>query len=430
VGTELLPSIEILVHRDKKKAIVILGAGHQQIPAISRAHFLGYDVVSPDLDPNAVGLKMVEYPLPSISTHDPESIISEIKNIKNDGVNVSGIIAVAVEASHTVAIVAKKFGFNSVSVDTALKSRNKIERLKCWKEAGVPCPAFGVAKNLNEAMKVSQELGFPVVFKPIDLAGAQGVVIIKTTDQVQEWFHYTFSKNESEILIEKYIHGTEHSSESLIHNGEIYTTGFTDRNYDTKFLYPPHLLENGDTTPTILSEKVYAKTIRAIESAIRALGIETGAAKGDIIITKEGEPFMLEMAARVSGDYFAAYTAPLNNGTDIISALIQQSVGDEVNMDYLNWRYNKGVALRYIWPNPGEIVEIDGIEEATTIPGVKFINWEPYWIDKNIDIGTVITKPTSHGERVAAVLAYSETGADAIKLANYVVEKIKIKTKQ
>ena len=86
-----------MLHKDKIKAIVILGAGHQQIPAISRAHFLGYDVVSPDLDPNAVGLKMVEYPLPGISTHDPESIISEIKKIKNDGVNVSGVIAVAVE---------------------------------------------------------------------------------------------------------------------------------------------------------------------------------------------------------------------------------------------------------------------------------------------------------------------------------------------
>jgi len=416
-------------YRDKKKAIVILGAGHQQIPAISRAHFLGYNVVSPDLNPSAVGLKMVEYPLPGIDTHDPEAIISEIKKLMSDGVNVAGIIAMAVEASHSVSIVANGFGFKAVSIDAATKSRNKFERLKCWKNAGVPCPEFGIAENIDDAIQVSERIGFPVVFKPIDLAGAQGVVIIKNSEQAHGWFHYTFSKNRSKILIEQYVEGSEHSSESLVHEGQIYTTGFSDRNYDTKFLYPPHLLENGDTTPTNLPKELYTKTIQTVEAAINALGIEVGVAKGDIIVTKAGEPIMLEMAARVSGDYFAAYTAPLNNGTDIISALIQQAVGDEVNMDYLKWKHNKGVALRYIWPQPGEIVEIDGIQEAASLPGVKFIKWEPYWSEKNIDIGTVLTKPTSHGERVASVLVSSETRSDAVKLADYIVEKIKIDTK-
>ena len=105
-------------------------------------------------------------------------------------------------------------------------------------------------------------------------------------------------------------------------------------------------------------------------------------AKGDIIITKNGSPKLLEMATRVSGDYFASYTSPLNNGTDLISVLIQQTVGDKVNLDFLKWKYNKGVALRYCWPKPGRIIEINGFEEVKTLPGVKFVQWEPYWAKK------------------------------------------------
>jgi biotin carboxylase len=413
----------------KKKAIVILGAGPQQIPAISRAHYLNYSVVCPDLKVDAEGLQMVEYPLPGVNTHDPEAIVEAILKLKRQGVNVSGIIAVAVEASHTVSKVAAEFGFNAVSIEVAFTSRNKIERLKCWKNAGVPCPDFGIAKNVNEAINTSERIGYPVVFKPIDLAGAKGVVIVNNKTEAREWFKYTFATNNTEVLIEEYVDGTEHSSESLVHKGEIHTTGFSDRNYDTKFLYPPHLLENGDTTPTFLSERVYKKTMKVIELAIKALGIETGAAKGDIIVTKDGKPFMLEMAARVSGDYFASYTAPLNNGTDLISALIQQAVGDDVNLDFLKWKFNKGVALRYCWPKPGKIMEISGIEETKSLQGVKFIKWEPYWANKKIGLGTVITKPTSHGERVVSILVSSESRGGAVKLSNYIVDKINIKTK-
>ncbi len=94
-----------------KKNIVILGGRRQQIPAISRAHYLGYNVILPDYLPNVPGYKMVKYPLPNLGTHDSENIIQKLKELSNKNINISGIIAIAVEASHTVAKVASEFGF-------------------------------------------------------------------------------------------------------------------------------------------------------------------------------------------------------------------------------------------------------------------------------------------------------------------------------
>jgi biotin carboxylase len=308
------------------KTIMILGAGEQQIPAIERAQKLGCKVACVDKNEKSPGLALVDYPFPGISTHNSDEVIAAINTLKEKGVIVSGIVAVAVEASHVVAEVGEYFNFKTVSKKAAKVSRNKKERLRCWQSAGVPCPKFGVAYDKNEAIDIANSIGYPVVFKPTTLAGAKGVVVVNSKSDAETFFKYTYSKSNSEVLIEEYIEGTEHSSESLVHNGEVFTTGFSDRNYDTKFLYPPHLLENGDTTPTNLSASIYEKTLEVVEQAIKALGINSSVAKGDIIITKDGRPIMLEMAARVSGDYFASHTASLNNGTDIISAYIQQEV--------------------------------------------------------------------------------------------------------
>lgn len=411
-----------------KKAVVILGGGQQQIFAIDRAHKLGYDVVCPDLHITAQGLRLVKYPLPKVSTHDPEELIAEIKRLQQRCIPVSGIVAIGVEASHSLAAVADYFGLNGVSVDAAQRSSNKIARLKCFKDAGIPCPDFGVAHNIQDAKSICNNLGLPVVFKPVALAGAKGGVIINNVEEIDRWLEFTYQQSGTEILIETYLTRTKHSSESIVHDNRVYTTGFSDRNYNTTFLYPPHLLENGDTCPTILDEKTHQRIFAIVEAAIRALGITAGPAKGDIIVTPDGGPLLLGMAARASGDYFAAVTAPCNNGTDIISAIIQQAVGDAIDPSFLTWKYNKGVALRYLWPSPGKIIDIQGLEEVNSMQGVQFLNWEPYWQAQNIGVGTIISPPTSHRERVTSVLAVSDTRSEAIKIAERAVDQVRIIT--
>ncbi|MFC1684815.1 ATP-grasp domain-containing protein [Pseudomonadota bacterium] len=412
-----------------KKTVLILGAGLPQIPAIARAHRLGYKVLCPDINPAAPGLSMCDYPLPGVSTHNPDEILNALRGLQKRSVLIDGALTMAVEASFSSARVCEALGLPSVSVATADQATNKLERLRAWYAAGVSCPKFGVADNAEEAARLAGEIKLPVVLKPLHRAGAQGVVRCDTEEEIHAMFDFTMGHAKGQVLIEEFIEGTEHSSESLVLEGRVYTTGFSDRNYDTKYKYPPHLLENGDTTPTSLDDDVYRKALSEVEKAIKALGIDFGPAKGDILVTPEGKVYILEMATRLSGDYFCGYTTPYNNGTDIISAALQQCVGDPVNEELLDWQYNRGVALRYFWPDPlpGRIVSIQGLEECRNLPGVRFVTWEPYWIDKQINIGTLLTKPTSHGERVGCVMATGETRQDAVELAEYVVKSVTIK---
>ncbi len=410
------------------KAVIILGAGYQQIPAIARAHMLGYEVISPDMNPNAPGLSMTDYPLPGISTHDPDAILAAVRLLEAEGRSADGILTMAVEAAGSAARVASGLGLPSVSIAAADRATDKLARLKAWRDAGVSCPRFGEARSVEEACAVAVDIGLPVVLKPLMRAGARGVVRCNSIDDVRDTFEFTMRESAQVVLIEEHIEGTEHSSESLVVDGVAHTMGFSDRNYDTKYKYPPHLLENGDTCPTSLPRDVFDRVLLEVDKAIQALGIDFGPAKGDIIVTSEGRVCMLEMAARMSGDYFCSFTGPLNNGSDIVSAAIQQSVGDEITPTFLQWHYDKGVALRYFWPEPlpGTVTAISGVQECQSHPDVHFITWEPYWLQAGFGVGTVVEPPTCHGERVGCVMATGESRDEAITLAEYVVDRVKI----
>jgi biotin carboxylase len=231
--------------------------------------------------------------------------------------------------------------------------------------------------------------------------------------------------DQPDFLVERFVRGSEHSIEGVVLDGEVHWTGFTDRNYSKKEMFPPYFLEDGDTLPTELPEAMVRRIREVSTAAVRALGIDWGPAKGDIIIV-DGEPLVLEMAARLSGDYFCYVTTPLHNGVNILETVMDMSLGIEPDPASLRPQFHRGVALRYVWPAPGVVKAIRGVEEARRIEGVHFVKWEPRWED--IRVGTRIEAPKSMGERVAAVMAVAETRAEAVAIAERAVATVEIVT--
>jgi biotin carboxylase len=132
------------------------------------------------------------------------------------------------------------------------------------------------------------------------------------------------------------------------------------------------------------------------------------------------------MAARLSGDYFCDETVPLHNGVNVVEAVMSLSLGEKVKPESLRPKFNRGVALRYVWPKPGKVTAIYGIERVRSMPGVHFFRWEPRWRD--IAVGTVITPARSMGERVGSVMACGRDRDEAVRLAEDAVCAVQIMT--
>lgn len=334
----------------------------------------------------------------------------------------------AAESSYTVARVAQELELPGLDPQIAWLSTHKVERQRAFAAHNVPAPKYAGASSVQEAVKKAEKIGWPVVVKPADSAGSRGVRKVNDAKEMAAAISEIRNvSNQQEFLIESFLQGSEHSIEGIVVDGEIIWTAFSDRNYDKKEIYAPYFLEDGDTMPTMLDADMEAKARNAANVAVQALGVNWGPVKGDILIDETG-PKVLEMATRLSGDYFCYVTTPLHNGINLLEAVMDLSLGLPINREKLKPVFNRGVALRYLWPKPGIVKKIYGIEEARAMKGIHFVKWEPRW--KDLSVGTKITAARSMGERVGSVMAYAETRDDAVRIAEKAVDMIKIATEK
>ena len=391
-----------------------MGAGVEQKIVIEHAHELNFQVIALDSNPDAIGFEIADV-----------SIVTDIKDVDQiceiaQKYSIDGIMTHAVEIPEIVSKVAKKMNLPGLSPDVAQKATDKKLRIECFKKNNIPSPNFFTASSASEILEKIDTFDFPLVIKPIDNAGSRGVSKIEKVDDIQKKYKETisFSKTKT-VLIEEFLTGPQISTESIIVDGKIITTGFADRNYDMNEFFSPYFIENGHTIPSILPIKEKNNIIKVVENAIHALGINFGVAKGDILLDN-GVPKVLEMAARTSGGRFASDMVPLSSGVNILKPLIQMSLGEKIDMEFLKPKFNRSSVQRFFFPPSGKLISIDGIKESLEIPGVYDISINP-----NFKIGDLIKPVTNHSERIGHVITHAETREKAITISEKVMKKMR-----
>ncbi|MGI9256598.1 MAG: ATP-grasp domain-containing protein, partial [Salinispira sp.] len=127
------------------------------------------------------------------------------------------------------------------------------------------------------------------------------------------------------VVVEEKIIGSEYSLDSLIFNDCFHPMGIARRYID----YPPYFIERGHSFPSDLSAEQERDMFEALKRAAEALGITTGAAKGDIFFTDRG-PVIGEIAARLSGGFMSGWTFPLHSGIHPAIGAILAALGENL----------------------------------------------------------------------------------------------------
>ncbi|RMH08880.1 MAG: ATP-grasp domain-containing protein [Nitrospirae bacterium] len=401
----------------RKKKILLLGAGREQLAAIHAAQEIGLSVLAVDGNLHAPGLRVADHGV-HLDIRDTDAVTMLAKAERVDGV-----FCHAVEIPYIVATVAQRLGLPGLDPEVALRATHKALRYRCLAARHVPCPRYAVVETVDQARESADLLGFPVVMKPVDNAGARGVRKVSCPSEIDMSFHWALRySSEPVVLVEEWLEGPEISTESVIVDGQIVTTGFADRNYALKQRFAPYCLEDGHTIPSCLPASDQTAVLQVVEQAIRALGITWGVAKGDLILTNKG-PKVLEIAARTSGGRFCSDMVPLATGVNILKPLLLMAVGETVDLDLLSPRFHRAAAQRFVWPPPGRVVHLAGIEEAKIQPGIHDIV-----LDESLQIGSIIHPMTSHADRVGHVIASGETREQAVRRAEEAVQMISIET--
>ena len=398
-----------------KKKIMLLGAGAEQCLAIHEAKELGYHVICCDENPSAPGLKISDEAL-VLDITDVNSLVSIGRNRSIDGIFCHGV-----EIPLTVSSVAEELGLVGLKSSIAYRCTNKIARIEALKGADIQVADFAVAESREELVECSETFGFPLVLKPIDNAGSRGVQLVNGTDSLLSAYDEAIKYSRSQsVLLEKFMIGDQISTESIVYRGEIHTFAFADRNYSHEELYAPFFIEDGINFPAKLSPKIQDDVLDLVKKTIMTLGIDIGAAKGDIIV-HDGVPHIIEMASRTSGGWFGAGSIPLATGVNPLRPLLQMFMGEEPDLTLLQPTRNLGCAQRYWIPTDSFAFQAaHGLNDVLQMPGVKM--FDAFFPPK----GTNIEKARHHAQRYAQVICTADTRDEAIRYAEDAIAAIQV----
>jgi len=398
-----------------RDAILIIGAGIFQEPAIRIAKEMGLEVIATDIRQDAPGLKHADH-VEMVSKFDIERTIA-IAESYTQTVNLRGVMTIGTDVSYTVACVASALGLPGIDPESALMATNKALMRRRLKTCGVPVPEFRTSSIREEAIELACEVGFPLVIKPVDNMGARGIRRLDNLMDLLEWFPVAQGNSRSgEVILEEYMTGPEVSIDTLVYDNEVYLLTIADRHIGRL----PYFVELGHTLPSTLPEEEQQDVFDVLKKGIRALGITLGASKGDIKVTPEGARIG-EMTARMSGGFHCQYTDPLATGMNSIRAAIHLAIGNPLPIADITPKWDKTAVERAILAEPGVVMDITGVDEALEIDGVKHVFL-------NVSEGDLIEPLCSNIGKPGHVITVGDTHDEAVYAVQQALDTIKIHT--
>jgi len=391
---------------------MIIGGGVMQIPAIKEAQETGLKVIVTDYNPDSEGLKMADFPM-LVSTRNIDIAVMKAREFHGRH-PIDGVLTVGTDASKTVAAVANALKLPGIRYEVAERATNKIKMRQRLRKKGVPVPDFYGVWNLDEAKEAMEKLGLPLVIKPADNMGARGVRKISVREELIEAFHAAKDASISgEIILEDFMEGPELSIDAIVIENEIFITGVADRIIEM----PPYFIETGHIMPSALPQKDIDAACKVMSDAIRAVGIDTGAAKGDIKITPGGVAKVGEIAARLSGGFMSSYTYPLATGVNLLRAAVKLAIGEN-SFDFTP-KFKKCAIERAIIPKPGKILSIEGLDRARKIKGVAEIIMHK-------GVGDTMHVQRDNMEKAGSVIVVGSNREEALEVSQKALDTVKI----
>lgn len=398
---------------EQRKKMMILGASALQLPAIRKAKELGYQIILVDYDENAVGFPLADVKL-VVSTLDKEEVYRQALHYRPDVV----ITSTSDGPVRTAAYVNEKLGKQpDLSYEDSLCATVKSYMRERLKENNVPIPAYYVVRNYEEFRTAVKELKGSCIVKPADNAGSRGVVSLdelekKTEEELRHTYEYSKGNSRNGVvMVEEFMQGPEVSVEAMTVNGETTVITITDK-YITP---PPYFVEIAHSEPSSLDMEIQERIRNVALQAISAIRLKNGPSHTEIKVTGEG-PKIVELAARLGGDFITSKLVPLSTGVDMIGASILLAIGEGVELKH---KWNRGAAIHFIQGREGIIKSITIDEEIHSLKGV-----EEVVVDKKA--GDIVQGTKSSNDRLGHIITVCENAADAMEIGSRALELIHV----
>lgn len=193
-----------------------------------------------------------------------------------------------------------RLGIDGISGEVARNFRDKNRMKEVLRRAGVPVARQRLVHQPGDALAFVEEVGFPVVLKPVDGMGSKATVRASNLDDLYAALNMLMPRPEAPIQCEEFVTGEEHTCETAVIDGKVV--------WRTSTYYLPGplaVLENAWMQYCVLLPKEeqphVAKFAPVNQKALTALGLKQGMAHMEWFLRKDGTPVVSEVGARPPG---------------------------------------------------------------------------------------------------------------------------------
>ena len=389
-----------MMGQDADCKVLMLGAGPLQLPAIKVLKNVGCHVVCVDYDPRALGFDIADQ-AELISTVDEESVLELARRERVDYVLTSTSDAPV----RTAAYVSERLGLpTGISYENARCATYKDEMRTRLASCGIPMPDFCVCLSAEDMIRAIESFDYNCVVKPTDGAASRGVKMIDgslkgllTAEMFDEFL--TFS-HRAVLMVEERVSGPEVSVEAMTIAGNTQIIAITDK----RITEPPYCVELGHTEPSALPESVRNSIKEVARATINAIGIVDGPSHTEMKITEAG-PVVIEIAARLGGDYITSRLVPLSTGINLVEGSVFVALCK--TYDFVQ-TINRVATIGFITSDGGVIHSARGVDEARSVAGV--VEVELYRAP-----GERVASPHSSNDRIGHVICVGDSYDEADK---------------
>lgn len=395
------------------KKLLVLAAGILQIPVIKKAREMGLYVIAADGDVNATGLQYADKAIVANITSEDEMLnIARVEKI-------NGVIHPCSEVSMNVmGRINDELHLSGITKEQAALATNKHLMREAFEHYGAPSPKSFCYTDAEEAWECfCSVISDDAILKPSRNSGSRGISRISkgiAKEEFNELFERSLVESrDRSVMLEQFIEGPEFSVEIIVWKHNVNVLTVTDK----KTTESPYFVELGHNQPSIYSEEVVEKIKAAAVEGVKALQVDNCACHAEVKI-QDGKAYIMEIGARLGGDFISTTLTHLSTGVDMVVAAINCALGDKPNLNPSGEKH--GVCIRYFCPKPGRLVSISNTD-VLNAPNVY--DWKFYH-----KIGDVIPPVTSSLCRSGHVIVTAENAKRAIDFAELIINEVRIET--
>jgi hypothetical protein len=306
-----------------------------------------------------------------------------------------------------IAKVREAAGIPGTSVKTAFLCRDKPAMKQALREGGIPCARSTAVATAAAALEFAEQVGFPLILKPRDGAGASGATRVDNVVELGAALGQlgVDASGKRSVAIEEFIEGHEGFYDTLAIRGDV-VHDFATHYYPnvleamrTRWISPQFVTTNRiDTAPAYQDLKVLGAKV------VKLLGIETSATHMEWFFGPKGLKFS-EIGCRPPG----------------VRAWDLYNVGNDMDL-YREWAHaiclgrpgqrpsrRRSAGIIALRPDrDGQIAGYEGLDEIGKAFG-------PHIIDAHLPSEGMPTQPVAAGYMANAWLRMAHESYDTLR---------------